>query len=93
MCHVYNLNDEELGRLRRMDQAHRDKLEQALEDGLVASTRSAVVPIFENVYAKWCEVEAVRTAARKPEAVRYAGLPTATYDPQRPFTTGVLNIR
>lgn len=71
MCHVSRLNEEELGRLLRMDADYQAKLEAALEDGRVKSTRTAVKPVFEAIYAKWCDRYGIVTAPRKPEKVVY----------------------
>jgi hypothetical protein len=89
---------EERHRLMRMDLDYQHKLEDALENGNVKSTRSAVVPIFERIYAAWCDrygmVNEARATAKRTEAVEMPG-PVTTfvggerieYDPQRPFTT------
>jgi len=71
MCHVRNLNDEELARLRRMDVGHRMALETELEYGQIPSRRCAVVPVFEKHYALWCDLNGIANAPRKPERISY----------------------
>lgn len=73
MCHVSRLTIANQRRLRQMPLEYHNQLEKALEGGNVRSTRTAVTPIFERVYAAWQEREVAvieaRAAAISPEAV------------------------
>jgi hypothetical protein len=69
MCHIGNLNEEEMARFNEMDIAHRRQLGEYLERGDVSSTRRDVVPAFERFYSKWQEINRIVAAARKPEPV------------------------
>lgn len=68
MCHVHKLSVVNQDRLRRMPAEYREQLEYALEnEGFVSSTRAAVTPIFERIYALWQEREKARTAVTATE--------------------------
>lgn len=75
MCHVTRLSVVNRERLSALPTEYRQKLEDALEnEGYVASTRAAVTPIFERVYAAWQERQAALAAVREDRPRRVATL-------------------
>lgn len=65
MCHLSRLSVVNQSRFNRMPKEYKAKLEDALEnEGYIASTRAAVTPVFERIYAAWQEREAAVAAAR-----------------------------